>query len=393
MNPLRLLMVTDRFWPVVDPDTLAAEQLCHALVSRGHVVRVLTRSYNKYWSGRLRIGDLGVQRLAYCTNSRLGKSRLVRHLNQWLDSNHQEIDFLLAHPLDELSGPLIQFAARHEIPVLLWQPSACDLARWSAGINRLHYTWPIEKSVVRWIVAHPAQTDQLLSFGVDVARVGVFEPCFDGTTLVETTRAEARQALAENQRVLAIQANEPLIVCAGSWDSAKGAIELVEAWRWVRQSFPCGKLWIIGDGAEASKIWDHVRYRHLENEIVMVGWFDDWSDLVRAADLLVQTEMSLAPPFPALAAMWHGLPILGATTDRSTDRWLRDGDNGFEYSPSDPRQLAKRTIDILEQQSIREAVVQRARILVQAQHDLATAISRFEQVACRLANRREKVQY
>ncbi len=392
MNPLRLLMVTDRFWPVVDPDTLATEQLCHALVGRGHVVRVLTRSFHKFWSPRMRIGDLGVQRLAYCTGSRLGKSRLIRHLNQWLESNRNEVDFLLAHPLDELCGPLVQFATRHEIPVLLWQPSAGDLNLWSTGINKLRYTWPIDKPLVSWIVAHASQADQLQSFGVDPAHVGVFEPCFDGSTLVETTRTEARQALAEHQRALAVEPNEPLVVCAGSWDSARGAIELVEAWRWVRQSFPRGKLWILGDGAEASKIWDHVRHRHLENEIVMAGWFDDWSDLVRAADLLVQTEPSLAPPFIAMAAMWNVLPVLGATTDRSASRWLRDGVNGFEYSPNEPQQLAQRTIEILEQQSIREAVSQRAQMIVRADHDLATAISRFEKLACQLAKRREKVQ-
>ena len=392
MIPLRVLLVCDRFWPIVDFDALPLEQMSRALSRRGHLLRVLTRSWHKYWSPTLRIGDLDLVRLPYSARSRFGNARLVRHLSQWLESHREEFDLLVIDPLCEWSAPAVQFAARHEVPICLWQVSVANPATWSAAWTKLRRSVSAISPHAYWIVPEAARADQIRAAGGDPQRVIVLGPSIDCSPDAEVSRAVARSALADNHPTLLVDPSEPLVVSLGFWNAAPGVIELVDAWHWVRQAFPCSKLWLIGSGIEIHKIADHVRLRQLSNEVIMAGCFDDLNDVLRAADLLIQTDASVAPPFATLAAMRHGLPVLANTSGRSANDWLRDGENGFAYSPGEPQQLAHRVIDLLEQLAAREAVADSAYRIVLQQYDLEPMALRLEQLGRDLVEHREKVQ-
>jgi glycosyltransferase involved in cell wall biosynthesis len=391
MNPLRLLVVTDRFWPVVDPEALAAEEIGHALAERGHIVQILTCSGQKYWSPHLRIGELTVSRIPYCSTSRLGKLRLVRQTNQWLEARHETFDLMIARPMDELCGPAIHFSARHQLPACLWQCSTPDLSHWSMRVTRQIHSWGLDVSPIQWIMAHVAQVDLLRRLGIESSRLSLIEPGIDCRGDSPLTRTVARAALAENHRMLSVDFSEPLVISPAFCDLPAGTLELLEAWRLVRKSYPRGRLWLLGDAPPSSEIWARLRNIGLENEVVAVGWFDNWNDISRAADLLVLPNANLAPPYPALVAMRDGLPILVAKGGPAPS-WSRDGDLALEYMPGDPRRLAHRIKEILEHAGYREAVAASAKKYVRAQHDLANVVRQFESLAASLIQRREKVR-
>lgn len=391
MNPLRLLVVTERFWPVVEPEVLAVEHLCLALADRGHGVRVLTRSWQKYWSSSLRVGELPVIRLPYSSRSRLGRLRQARLLSQWLEVHRDDYELIIAAPTEELCGPIVQFAVRREIPVCLWQASPTSVRAWQELTNRLIGGFFPPGADVQWIVADRVQAHPLQAIGVDSSRIAVMGQGVDCRPQTETTRALARLALAENNRLLSVESSEPLIICLNSW-KLSATIEWIDAWRWVRQAFPAGRLWLIGDRPENANLWEHIRHRELGNEVLMPGCFDDWTDLLKAADLMIVPESTLTPPYAALLAMQSGLPLLVPSSEEFPEPWLRDGANGFTYSPGDPRRSARRLIEVLEQKSTRAAVADGARDFVRAHYDLATIVPRFEQLAAGLMKRRKKVR-
>jgi hypothetical protein len=244
---------------------------------------------------------------------------------------------------------------------------------------------------VQWILADQVQADPLQAMGVDSSRIAFMGPGVDCSPQTESTRALARLALAENNRLLSVEPNEPLVICPNS-GKLSATIELIDAWRWVRQSFPAGRLWLIGDRPEAPKLWEQIRFRELGDEVLMPGCFDDWSDLIKAADLMALPDSTSTPPYAALLAMQSGLPLLALCSEEFPEHWLRDGANGYTYSPGDPRRIARRLIEVFEQKSARAAVVEGARDFVRAQYDWATILPRFEQLVVGLVKRRKKVR-
>lgn len=66
-----------------------------------------------------------------------------------------------------------------------------------------------------------------------------------------------------------------------------GILDLVRAWGVVLESFPKGKLWILGDGSRARKVWDAISDHDMVYSAMMVGYFDDLDDIFQAADLYV----------------------------------------------------------------------------------------------------------
>ncbi len=392
MIPLRVLVVTDRFWPVVDSDALALEQMCRALSGRGHLLRVLTRSWQKYWAARLRIGEIDVLRLAFSARSRFGNVRLARYLNQWLESHRDEFDLLVIDPLSELNSATIQFAARHEFPICLWQAVGADAAAWSAAWSKLRRNVTSISTHACWIVTDIRYADQLREAGANPASVRVLGPSIDCAPHPELPRATARSAIADNHPTLSVAPNESLVVSIGNWNTSRGAGELIDAWRWVRESFPSSRLWLIGNGSEIHKIGEQIRLRQLSNEVIVAGCFDEWSDVLRAADLLIQTEPAVEPPFATLAAMRYGLAVLANRGDRSMGAWLRVNENGFGYLPGDPRRLAQQIVDILERRAERETIAGSARQFVVQRHNLEQAAICLEQLGRDLVEHREKVQ-
>lgn len=391
MNRLRLLMVTDRFWPIVDSEALALEQLCRAMARRGEAVRVLMRSWQKYWPATLQVGEIDVVRLPFAPRTRFGNLRLARQLNHWLEIHRDEFDVLVVDPQSELCSPVIAFAARHEVPLCVCQLSSTEPAKWSALWPRIRRHVSALHSHACWIVHQAPLTEQLCGAGADPQRVVVLGPPIDCSSQPTVTRSDARAALADNHPTLVVPPNEPLVVSFGEWDSSRGACEWVDAWRWVRQSFPCAKLWLIGNGTEILKIADHIRHRQLVGDVILTGAFDDWGDVLSAADLLIQTESGAFPSLAALAAMQRGLPVM-VNEEKPASNWASDLGVGFGYVSGDSRKIAHQVIEILEQPAAREAKLARAKQLVMDRHDLANFAARLERLARDLVEHREQVQ-
>jgi glycosyltransferase involved in cell wall biosynthesis len=391
MSPLRILIAAERIWPLADAEALAVEQIAHGLAGRDHAVTVLTRRWHKYWPSRLRIGDVQVERLEYCSPTRLGRGRLTRAVRAWLEQRASGFDLLVAAPLGELAGPVAMFAEQREMPLCLWQTTATDWTEWNAEIGRWRRTWPVHKAPHHWSLVHRAYADGLRTVTAQEEPITIWEPGIALRT-PNVNRTVCRAALAEHHPELAIAPNEPLVLAVGAWRAASSAVEIVEAWRWVCQPYRLSKLWLIGEGPELPRAVEHARQRQMDHQVIAAGWFDDWSDLIDAADLFVAADPSLAPSYPMLAALRSGLPVVLPIADPSQRQWMRDAEIGIEYAPGNPQALGRRIAETLADPSRRAAVAARGRTAVAAYHDLDDSLEQFERTAHELVGRRERVR-
>jgi glycosyltransferase involved in cell wall biosynthesis len=391
MNSLRVLFVSERFWPIVDPAAMAIEQVSHALARRGHVVRVLTRRWQKYWPPELRVGDIDVVRLPYSPRTRFGAMRLSKNVAQWLDLHRVHFDLILIDPRDTLLAAVIAWVTRNRFPICFWPTCAEPMTEDEA--NR--FTRPRSTSAqdhAAWIGPLVEPVAEVARSLVNPKRVSTLGPFVDCLPLDDVSRTKARAALADNHPLHSLGKDDPLIVSVGTWNDARPILPWIDSWDVVCRTYPGARLWIVGDGDEVPRIADHIRSRQMAHQILLVGRFDDWSDLFKAADLFVQADASVVPPFPSLCAMNAELPIVARGDNREQNAWLNPGVNGFWCRSREPRAMAKAIVDALQQPEQRASIARAAQLQVRRDHNLDAGVAELERLGHELVAKLEKVR-
>jgi glycosyltransferase involved in cell wall biosynthesis len=183
--------------------------------------------------------------------------------------------------------------------------------------------------------------------GVSQQRIACLELVLDWPDDQRLSRSEARQALAQFQAPFEVGPDEPLVLGTGNWSNFQAGIDLLNAWRRVRRRFPRGRLWILGDLPPADRIRERIHRLELFPDVVIAGWFDNWNDVLCAADVVVQAEELPGPHLFTLAALRRGKPVIACAADpESATAWQAAGAAGC-YSPGDSSSLADGLIDAL----------------------------------------------
>lgn len=391
MNSLRVLFVSDRFWPIVDPAALAIEQVAHALARRGHFVRVLTRRWQKYWPPELRVGDVDVVRLPYSPRTRFGAMRLSKNVVQWLELHRIHFDLVVIDPCDSLLPAIVPWVARNRFPICFWptyaEPRTGDDANRLAPLRLNSF-----EDHVAWIgplVEPVAEVARRIVNSQRISTLGPFVDCVPGD---DVSRTKARAALADNHPLLSLGPNDPLVVSIGTWHDGRTILPWIDSWDAVCRTYPGARFWIVGDGDEIPRIAEHIRSRQMAHQILLVGRLDDWSDLLAGADLFIQPDTSTVPPYPSLCAMNSELPILAGGGTLEQNAWLSPGVNGFWCHSRDPRGLARTILNALQQPEERESVARAAQLQVRRDHNLDTGIAELERLGSELVAKLEKVR-
>ncbi len=124
-------------------------------------------------------------------------------------------------------------------------------------------------------------------------------------------RDEARRALAEVNPMLIVAAGAPVVVCAGRLRKGRGLLRLIEAWRPLSKKWSQARLWLVGDGPLREQLYAHLGDLDLRLSVAMPGSFDDLSDALAAANLLVEPDAEPTSPRLLLEAIALGVPVAG----------------------------------------------------------------------------------
>jgi glycosyltransferase involved in cell wall biosynthesis len=163
---------------------------------------------------------------------------------------------------------------------------------------------------------------------------------------VDLKRIDARTA--KNARVeLAINPEDPLIVCVGILHPAKGQDVLLQAAARLKNSFPSLKILIIGAplrDAEKDykrKLETMTSELGLAGNIIFTGFREDALDLVDGADVFVHAAV-YPEPFPrSLLEALSLRKAVVATRTGGIPEIVEDGRTGLLVEPSDPSSLAE----------------------------------------------------
>lgn len=386
MHPLRLAIVTRRFWPYCGTGELAAGEIADAIQRAGHHVEILTVRWEKNWPRKFVFREIGVTRLARPVTGPWATFRFLRSLSRYV--KEVDLDGIIVYGLQEESWAAIRNFAR-QLPVVVRVDQLAVTgdfrsqfsSRQAAALNS------VKQILVdsRWTASKLVENNSIAAGLISVVPEAVeIDPSFQRSLSKQGT---SRMSLSDAHPILQIETTQPLVVCGAPLNGDRGLFDLVDAWPHVLKRFPKARLWILGDGVKGRDVWERIVDLGLANCIIMPGFFDDLSDIFQAADVYVHPLRSDASCGCLVRALEAGICTV-ATTTMATEELITKNVDGLLAPTENPSALAEAVHLALDDNDLRDRLGRSAQKNVRERFDIdklvSTYLSPFMQTADRM---------
>ncbi len=168
----------------------------------------------------------------------------------------------------------------------------------------------------------------------------------------------------------------PVLVFVGPLEYPRkvaGVIDLVTAFRDVRQMYPKARLLIVGDGSLRPRVDEATA--NLGESVTVTGFINDSRIALAHADLYCHVSRQEGLPTALLEAMSLGLCVVGSRVGGIPE--VLDASNGVLVGP-EPKEIGRTICDLLEDSSRRKRLAEAARLTVKQSY---TWEARLPQIA------------
>jgi glycosyltransferase involved in cell wall biosynthesis len=351
MVPLRVALITARFWPLVGGVENTMATLATGLRTRGDAPLIITARWHADWPQQAQYQGTPVVRLAPSPESRIGRLRYWAALHGWLRRHRRDLDVVCVSQLRMESYVTVGALSGSGVPVVLRAERA--------GING-DCQWQQTRRLGGWVRRRcraaaaligngRAAHRELLAADFPSARVCLIDPGIAaGPPPRPLQRWEARAAIAEvNPDLLALE-DTAVVVFVGRLTPEKRLLSLLRSWPSVLRRRPLTRLWLIGDGPQRETLYQAIRDLDLQHHVFMPGTFDDVRDVLTAANVFVYPADDEGVPRALLEAIAAGLPVVAADTADLRECPAIGPDHAALVPARDGQQLAEAIVRYLE---------------------------------------------
>ena len=375
-QPLKIAIVSRRFWPYSGTTEFAAADLASQIKRLGHAVEILTVRWEKNWPLYFDYDEIPIRRINRSPSHPWRSFRYLRSLTREL--NQLEPDGIIVFGLDEEAWAISR-AFSGKTPFVIRIDNHFPGAK-----NEVSELTPRQLFAVN--SAQRVLTDSLWTQQRVSEYPGVTNPhikvVHEGILLDKikerqhSLQSDSRIAISDAHPVLMIGNGQPLVICGAPLDGDSGLFDLIDAWTRVITQFPKSKLWILGDGPKSRDVWTKILEKHLVQSVIMPGSFDDTHEIFQAADLYVhplKSDESCGFLARALAA---GVGTV-VTSTQFTQTVIENNVSGLVIHPDDPRALGDAIILALGNPDLRKRLGQEGRISAIKQFDIQNSVRDF----------------
>lgn len=350
MNPLRLVLVTERFWPLVGGAETVMANLAVELIRRGRRVTVATSRWDPSWPSSISYKDVPVVRLAHRPAEGVKSVRYVRALSRWLSEHQEQFDLVCVSGLKYEAYAAVRALGRNT-PVVLRAERA---GRFGDCVWQLDATCGrrIKRQCLKadaLVGAGPAAEQELKAAGYPRTRIHRID---NGVSLppgrAPASKTAARAMLAEAHSMLNLPPSAPLAVYTGRLDERRGLRPLIVAWERIVARWPNARVWLAGEGPYKKTLIRQIEASNLTGRAVPVGVFDHVDALLAAADLYVLPIPEATSNVALLEAMAAGLPIVVGDLPGAR-AVIRNENDGLVVPAGDPWALAAAIRRVLDE--------------------------------------------
>jgi glycosyltransferase involved in cell wall biosynthesis len=330
MKPLRCVLVTRRFWPLVGGAEVVMANLGAEFHQRDISCQILTAQWQANWPTEFVHREVPVVRLRNPKQRIWGTFRYLSSLARWLKDHADQIDIVYVSMLKHDAYMATKICRQRGIPVVLRAEGGGDTgdchwqttARFGLSIRRRC------KTATAVIAPSQAVAEELLAAGYPTDNLHLIP---NGVALpakpAENSQQLARQALAEANQDLVAAPEEPVVVYTGRLDRNKGLYDLVKAWPEVTKRWPRCHLWLVGEGPDRDRLFQQIKDLDLQGQVVLPGVFDDVEEVLRAANLFILPSYFEGLSISLMEAMAHQVPVIASNIPGNNDI-IQSGVNG-----------------------------------------------------------------
>ena len=337
MSSLRLILITRRFWPLVGGAERVMANLAAEFASRKIDVTLLTAQWRPDWPREITYRGVPVVRLRQPSLRGWGTFCYMRALARWLGDHDDPRQLVYVSMLKHDAYAALGAVGR-QVPVVLraegagptgdclWQLDANFGGRIKRRSMKADALIGPSRAIERELIAagYPRTRIHYLPNGVPLAEK------IDRTAKQtdQTTKKNARKALAALRPHLDCPADCPLAVYTGRLHEAKGLDDLVRAWQRIVARRPDARLWLAGEGPHERALRERIEAANLTGHVSLPGLFDNVDDLLAAADLFVLPSLQEGMSISLLEAMSAALPVVATDIPGNRDL-VTDGRHGL----------------------------------------------------------------
>lgn len=372
MKPMRVVLITRRFWPLVGGAEMVVANLAAEFRRQGALPTILTAQWDRRWPRELVHREVPVVRLSNPAFRFWGTLRYMAALRRWLRRNRDAFDVAYVSMLKHDAYAALGALRGSHVPVILRAEGAGPTGdmHWQESGNFGSLIRRRCMTADAFVACSPAIREELLAAGYAPERLHSIS---NGVPLPpprsQKRRLAARLTLAEIHSSLQLDPPAPLVVYTGRLHEAKGLSDLVAAWATIIPSHPTARLWLVGEGPQRSDLQSQIEARGLNQSIRLPGVFDNVEDMLEAADAFVLPSYVEGMSLAMLEAMAAGLAVVAS--DIPGNRTLVEHQtHGLLVPTHDPSRLADALRRVLEHPDLAQQLGCAARRRVEAEFSL-----------------------
>jgi glycosyltransferase involved in cell wall biosynthesis len=180
-----------------------------------------------------------------------------------------------------------------------------------------------------------------------------------------------------------------IVGAAGRLSPEKGFEVLVDSAAWILKQIPDAGFVLFGEGARRKALSERIRTLGMTGRFVLAGHRPDLDRFMPHLDAFVQSSYTEGMPNVVLEACAAGVPVV-ATTVGGTPEIIEDGVSGYLVAAGDSDQLARRLIELLNDDERRRTVSELGRQRVREQFTFDVQATLYQRVFDSLVCHRER---
>ena len=175
---------------------------------------------------------------------------------------------------------------------------------------------------------------------------------------VETSSFSRVPPVTSSKKVeLNFETTDRIVGTVASLKPPKALHLLIRVAKMVSSQVTGVKFLIVGDGELRPQLESQIRELQLESVVRLIGWRQDVPDLLRVFDLFVLTSLWEGLPRVLVEASLTGVPVVAFDVD-GVSEVIVQGRNGFLVAPGDLDAMAKRIVELLNNEALRSSLGQ-----------------------------------
>jgi glycosyltransferase involved in cell wall biosynthesis len=181
------------------------------------------------------------------------------------------------------------------------------------------------------------------------------------------------------RKELGITVDKKIITHVAEVNENKRQIDTVLAAEELKKSRDDFIVLLVGQGPLSDEIKEEINQRSLQDYVRVLGFRQDVDKLLSITDIGLLLSLREGLPRSVMEMMSMEIPVIG-TNIRGTRDLIRKEENGYLVAPKEPKEVAQKMQDLLQNDVKRKQMGKRARDIIEREYDIHVILEHMRKI-------------